>query len=67
MMGGDMFISRPSTRIRGPSEDTAQTPADRSGKREVRVPGSLGEEVADLYAAIAIAVPLALFLRWLWP
>lgn len=27
----------------------------------------LDGELADLYAAIAVVVPLAFFLRWLWP
>ena len=30
-------------------------------------PGPFDGELLDLYAAIAIAVPLALFLRSLWP
>jgi hypothetical protein len=25
------------------------------------------EELVDLYAIVVIAVPLALFLKWLWP
>ncbi len=26
-----------------------------------------GDELLDLYSVIAIAIPLALLLRWLWP
>ena len=38
----------------------------RKALRQER-PGPLDGELLDLYAAIAIAVPLALFLRSLWP
>lgn len=31
-------------------------------------PGSRpSDELVDLYSAILITIPLALFLRWLWP
>lgn len=40
-------------------------PHDRE-HRDRPTPGVEGE-LADLYAAIAVVVPLAFFLRWLWP
>ena len=49
---------------------TAQRAADaRTGEEAVHQEqtGPLDGELLDLYAAIAIAVPLALFLRSLWP
>ena len=45
---------------------TNQLPTHEAEPRDRPILG-LDGELADLYSAIAVVVPLAFFLRWLWP
>jgi hypothetical protein len=60
-----MATLRMPTGRRGNGADTKSQPvASRDAPHET--PGLLDDELLDLYAAILIAVPLALFLKSLW-
>ena len=60
-----MFTLRMPARARGDGTDAA-TKANPVLPDEARNAGLLEGELLDLYAAILIVVPLALFLKSLW-
>jgi hypothetical protein len=62
-----MLAVRFPTRPRGSAKETAQGPVDHTSEHDIRSNGGPANELVDLYSAIMIAVPLALFLKWLWP
>lgn len=43
------------------------TAAQNQQPRLERASEAPSDELVDIYAAALVAVPLALFLRWLWP
>ena len=54
----------------GPAAHGAAPAELRSDDRPVHqdhAATSLSDELVDLYALVLIAVPLAMFLKWLWP
>lgn len=61
-----MLIARLPTRPRG-SAQAGGGPVDHESGHEIHAPQGPGTELADLYSAIVIAVPLAFLLKWLWP
>lgn len=40
---------------------------DPSAAHPEHAASNLSDELVDLYALVVIAVPLAMFLKWLWP
>ena len=44
--------------------DRAATPLWSRGRNSIDRPA---DELLDLYGVVLVAVPLAFFLRWLWP
>lgn len=66
-MGGGMLTVRFPTRPRGPAREIAHGPVDHASEHNIRSNDGPANELVDLYSAIMIAVPLALFLKWLWP
>jgi hypothetical protein len=62
-----MTTVRLPSRARAVLRHTASVEDHDMAQHEPQVPAGPSAELADLYAAIMIAVPLALFLKWLWP
>lgn len=62
-----MLTVRFPSRPRGSGKETAHGQADHVGNHGAHTTDGPAAELADLYSAITIAVPLALLLRWLWP
>lgn len=62
-----MLTVRFPARPRGPVKETVHGPVDHANEHDARSNDGPANELVDLYSAIVIAVPLAFFLKWLWP
>ena len=65
-MGDEMATAPMSYTSQSAGTATSEQRSSESEHRDRPMLGLEGE-LADLYAAIVVVVPLAFFLRWLWP
>jgi hypothetical protein len=66
--GGDMSVVRQPARIQAAPLNIPQARAEEFAHHELQPAEAPAAELADLYVAILIAVPLAfVVLKWLWP
>ena len=62
-----MLAVRFPARPRGSARETSQGAAEHESGHDAHGTDGPATELADLYSAIMIAVPLAFLLKWLWP
>jgi hypothetical protein len=66
--GGDMSVVRQPARVQAAPLNIPQVRAEELAHHELQAGEAPATELADLYVAILIAVPLGfVVLRWLWP
>ena len=66
--GGDMNVVRQPARAQAAPLNVPQARAEELAHHELQPGEAPAAELADLYVAILIAVPLGfIVLKWLWP
>ncbi len=61
-----MLAVRLPTQSQGSTVETIRVPVPESAETS-NGSDAPAAELLDLYAAVAVVVPLALLLRWMWP